>query len=367
MRSTRKSLTFFFAFLVTLLIALNTQVGWLYLFASIYVSIMIFEYTSSRSWLNFITVDFKHNVKISRLSKSPVKVIFKNLSILPLGPVFLDIDFANDTYTTEPIFLRPREHKEIIFDVSPNQRGIFSDTCLTISTGGAFGVFKSRKKTSFKSKVMVVPRYAVFDFLINETSKFNETSGGVESFNKFFRGPTVIGVNQYSPGALLRDIHWRSFAKKHELVLKEFETETNSSINVVIDSFSTSYDGNSSLFDLAADVCASLCYYLEKNAYDFTLSTLQPIQNKLERPSFNECLTWLSKINLSENGGPYGNTGNNGYSGNGKRSHGNKTSFFVGGKNSFKEHSLLNSFSIICHKDESLEQCLTGHFSIINK
>lgn len=358
MKSAKKPLTFIFAFLVTLLIALNTQVGWLYLFASIYFAIMIFEYANSRIWLKFISVDFKHNVKISRLTKSPVKVLFKNSSIFPLGPVFLDVNFANDTYSIDPVYLRPREHKEIVFEVSPIHKGIFSDSCLTISTGGAFGVFQSRKKISFSSKMMVVPRYIDFNFLLTEMSGSHETSGEIESFNKFFRGPTVIGVNQYSPGSLLRDIHWRSFAKKRELMLKEFETENNSSISIVFDSSAPSYNDNRALFDLAADACATLCYYLKKNNYEFTLSTNHTLPQTLHRPSLNECLTWLAKINISM-------TGTNSNSALSNRSQVDKHTVFVGGMNSIKEQNSRNIFSIICQKDESLEQCLTGQFNVI--
>jgi uncharacterized protein (DUF58 family) len=357
----KKPLVLIFALIITLLIAINTQVGWLFLFASIYFAILIISFFVPRVWLSGLKVDSPNRVTAVRLTDSLINLEFFNKHMYPVGPIFLALDIAGDRRRIGPLFLGSRKKTIVELIIKPARRGLHRSAELVLSTGGPFDIFSARKEAVLDTNMLVLPRYIKKDLFI-DSAGIPETAGLDENRpTDSQRGPTVSGIKRYRPGAPLKDIHWRSFAKKQYPLMKEFEDESDlPAIRVTVDDNFDSYE-NEEHFDLAADVAASVCDYLSQNSLSYNLASTSQADQISYKPAFKQTLAWLANLNLSTSQKP-ASTGN-------RRSPGlqKNNSIFIGGEKSFKDMKDGRPIVIRCREKETLEQCLAKRLNFIKK
>ena len=113
-------------------------------------------------------------------------------------------------------------------------------------------------------------------------------------------GYDYLGVREYRQGDSLRVVHWKSSARRGELVVKEFGTEISSPVAVVIDrSLNCGLPGESCL-DAAARIAASVANYCLKAGHPLQLFTQGDSDlRRLIRPRFTEALEWLAAVSES--------------------------------------------------------------------
>ena len=97
----------------------------------------------------------------------------------------------------------------------------------------------------------------------------------------------------------MRAVHWRSSARRGELVVKEFEEEIATPVSLLIDlkaGTPAGRAGDSSL-DAAARVAATLANYCLKAGHPLRLFAQdKEAVTKIERPGFYPALEWLAGL-----------------------------------------------------------------------
>jgi uncharacterized protein (DUF58 family) len=98
------------------------------------------------------------------------------------------------------------------------RRGVHASGLCVVESAAPFGVLRVTRRMRIASPVVVYPR--VYDA---QRWRLRGPAGWPSSSSL----GDVSSVREYKPGDPLRHIHWRSSAKKGQLVVRDFERETN--------------------------------------------------------------------------------------------------------------------------------------------
>lgn len=102
-------------------------------------------------------------------------------------------------------------------------RGEFQLGPLTITSGDPFGLFSSPRRIDATSRVIVYPATVHLD---NFELPVGVLSGGeAQRRRSHYITTNAAGVREYVPGDSFNRIHWRSSARREQLMVKEFEID----------------------------------------------------------------------------------------------------------------------------------------------
>jgi uncharacterized protein (DUF58 family) len=118
----------------------------------------------------------------------------------------------------------------------PRQRGRYELSSLGVATTDAFGLFRTRATWLAGETVLVYPRYFSFGELPLPMGRRYQP-GGIPLASEVGDSLEFVGIREYRPGDPLRKIHWRSWARRGEPVVKEYQEEYFSRIALVLDTF----------------------------------------------------------------------------------------------------------------------------------
>jgi uncharacterized protein (DUF58 family) len=113
------------------------------------------------------------------------------------------------------------------------QRGVFSLGPTEIVSGDLFGLFPVSRRMLSEGSLLVYP-------MMVDVHAFPNPPGllpGGEALRRRTHQvtPNAAGVREYVPGDPLNRIHWRSTARRDELIVKEFELDPMAQIWIFID------------------------------------------------------------------------------------------------------------------------------------
>jgi uncharacterized protein (DUF58 family) len=119
--------------------------------------------------------------------------------------------------------VRPGEAREFASMRSGARRGVYTSGECTIRAGAPFGLVRTTRTTQVASPIVVYSR-------TYDVSARQMIGGGS------WRATAPIGdassVRDYRPGDPLRHIHWKSVARRGQLVVREFDTEKRAEVTV---------------------------------------------------------------------------------------------------------------------------------------
>ncbi len=112
-------------------------------------------------------------------------------------------------------------------------RGRFHWGPLRISASDPFGLFETRREIGSTQELVVYPApFPLDDFVISSA----EETGDAPDYRATSQlTPNVVSVRRYTVGDSLNRIHWKSSAKLNRLMVKEFETEVQSDLSILLD------------------------------------------------------------------------------------------------------------------------------------
>lgn len=141
-----------------------------------------------------------------------------------------------------------------------NSRGyIYFDT-LVIDRPDPFRLFKASRKISSKQKLLVLPeRYRIPEIHISGNRKYH--SGGIAFASSIGNTNEFLSLREYRPGDSMRNIHWKSWAKTGELIIKEYQDEFFTRHALILDTFDEK--AHSRIFEEAVSIAASFACMLE--------------------------------------------------------------------------------------------------------
>lgn len=166
---------------------------------------------------------------------------------------------ANDSISpTTPV--APAKNGPVVssYRFRPNRRGLYKWSKVSVVGSDALGLVSLVKEYSANvSEVLVFPEPIPVQFDATSASGW----GSSETEHGLSRGAGIEprGTREYVYGDSVRHVHWRSTARKGQLVVKEFESGSNASIAFYIQSSPGSEVGVSPLTSIEL-ICGHLAH-----------------------------------------------------------------------------------------------------------
>jgi uncharacterized protein (DUF58 family) len=153
--------------------------------------------------------------------------------------------------------LLARGEAETSMEIFPLRRGILCFTGVTLARPDPFGLFRSFIKVHLEQKVLILPRrYSIPPIALPGALRYQE--GGSALLANIGRSDEFMALRDYRQGDPWRHIHWQSWAKTGQPIVKEFEDEFLPRCALALDTFGD--ESNSELLEEAVSVAASFAW-----------------------------------------------------------------------------------------------------------
>lgn len=160
-----------------------------------------------------------------------------------------------DGFSKDEIDLAPGQQTCVYIDLTPARRGVIHLHDLRVLLPDPLGLFqKCVKVTTPASSLTVLPRrYPLPSVRLPGRSAFRIS--GDANTNAIGASGEFVGLRAYRPGDPLRQIHWKSWARTGQPIVKELEDTFYPRYGLVLDTLST--DRTDDIFEEAVSVAAS--------------------------------------------------------------------------------------------------------------
>lgn len=181
------------------------------------------------------------------------------------------------------------------------RRGIYSDWPVRIYSEGVLGLARHHAKLGVVSRLTVLPRHVELSFLPLLDS-LPRKAWSLAGRSAKGGGMDFYGVREFQPGDPLHHVHWKTTARRGELVVREFEEESCMPLLVLIDNrkVAGSSGREGTLLDIQARLAASVVRYALLYGHPVTLAAYQgrePIHYDVQ--GFHAALHWLASLDPS--------------------------------------------------------------------
>jgi uncharacterized protein (DUF58 family) len=162
--------------------------------------------------------------------------------------------------------LPPGESRKMIAEWRFEARGIYFTPPLVVRSGDPFGLIRYDRPVGDGHEFVILPRLGQVD-LSGLRRWLIRTGAGDARTRRPVRRPgihhaDVRGVRPYRPGDQLRDIHWRTTARRDELTVREYDSTEPLDLIVVLDPWlpATSTNASKERFEWAVTMIASIAW-----------------------------------------------------------------------------------------------------------
>jgi uncharacterized protein (DUF58 family) len=155
--------------------------------------------------------------------------------------------------------LAPHESLTVPLQLTVSRRGPYCIQGLSLARIDPLRLIRGRAITGRSSSLLAYPRYyTVTDFTVPAGRRYQP--GGVPLSSSLGDSIEFVGTREYREGDPLRNIHWRSWARRGEPVVKEYQEEYFSRIALILDTFlpRNPTPAQSNAFEAAISVLASV-------------------------------------------------------------------------------------------------------------
>ncbi|WP_432559187.1 DUF58 domain-containing protein [Granulicoccus sp. GXG6511] len=161
--------------------------------------------------------------------------------------------------------------REVSYPLEGKQRGRYQIGPLLVRSRDAFNLVKFDRQFTATSEMLVTPR-------IHTLGAMGNVSGGGSSGETRPQRLGVIGsddvlIREYRQGDDVRRIHWRSTARRGELMVRREEQAWDPSVTLVLDSRASAHGGpgRESSFEYAVSCAASIAMHFLENGFTVDL------------------------------------------------------------------------------------------------
>ena len=161
---------------------------------------------------------------------------------------------ANSAAYPLPV-LPPAAVTEAEMTLTPLRRGWLEFAALRFGRPDPTGLWRRLFRQPLPDRLLILPRrYPVPPLHFHDGRRYQR--GGVNLAQSVGEEDEFIGLREYRPGDPPRRIHWRSFAKRGEPIVKEFQDEFFVRYGLLLDSFAAGV--NDVRFEAAVSAAASV-------------------------------------------------------------------------------------------------------------
>lgn len=161
--------------------------------------------------------------------------------------------------------------REVSYPLEGRQRGRYQVGPLLVRSRDAFNLVKFDRQFTATSEVLVTPRIHPLG------SMGNVTGGGASGESRPQRlgvvGSDDVLIREYRHGDDVRRIHWRSTARRGELMVRREEQAWDPSVTLILDSRAVAHGGpgRESSFEYAVSCAASIALHFLDNGFTVDL------------------------------------------------------------------------------------------------
>lgn len=201
----------------------NVQAGWVLTVAALLGGIVVAGAVWPLRSLRDLEVTRTAPRRLRAGDPAPVTLSVRNTGRRTRALVRVSDDFLGPGAAVVPL-LGPGTERAFEAVRSGARRGVHTEAVCTLETGAPFGVLVARRRLMVGSRTVVHPRTfpVPADALPGCAGQPSRAPSG-----------DVAGVREYRPGDPANRIHWRSTARRGELVVRESEEDTAADLVVV--------------------------------------------------------------------------------------------------------------------------------------
>ena len=280
MKRTARFWTFLGASLIFWFFANQTQIGWLYVVSALLGGVLFAGYVLNFGTLKqvMITRHLKQDLgeALHEGDELAIELRLHNKGQLPASQLALIetcplTDPNTDNYRL-PMYI-PTLANTLKFDYQTvvYRRGLHHFPAIQMTSRAPFGFYERRGEQKVDSAVLVYPEVRK----LSRLSLLDEQPAAELTNPKAGIGSEVIGVRPYRAGDSPRHIHWRSVARRGQLVSKEFSQETQPGVSLVLDRYCPLNPFPKSKhqpFEIAIKSIVSIAEYAMRQGYPVHLS-----------------------------------------------------------------------------------------------
>ncbi len=271
-RVTREGKWYIAAVLVTGGIAINTGNNLLYLVLATLLSIIILSGIMSELTMRGLVVTRRLPRRLYRDSSFTTSIEIVNEKRIIPSICFriyeLPAEGLPDTHSYV-VKVSAGERRTLTVSSTVTRRGLINLRGFKITTTFPFGLFLKSRILKSPDKVLVYPRIKPVDEA-RLTESIISRSG--VSLNARGSGTGLYNIREYTQNDDARHIHWKSAARVENLMIMEFEQETDRS--VVVSFKNLSEEGMDDLFEDKVDEAAGTVKYFIDKGWSVGLDTL---------------------------------------------------------------------------------------------
>ncbi|MGB1799219.1 MAG: DUF58 domain-containing protein [Gammaproteobacteria bacterium] len=157
----------------------------------------------------------------------------------------------------EPVavdFIAEKSNSEEQCQLIPNRRGYLYFDKSKLAKADPLGLFQSQKIIKNKDKLLILPKLYETPRL-NMHGKRTYQQGGINNASSTGDSQEFISLRDYRPGDPIKSIHWKSFAKTNQPVVKEYNDEFFIRYGLILDTFLDNKSDD--VFETAVSIAAS--------------------------------------------------------------------------------------------------------------
>jgi uncharacterized protein (DUF58 family) len=161
-----------------------------------------------------------------------------------------------------------RGRADVSFELTPSRRGRYVLSGARLRGTDPLGLIATAAVALPDPVLLVYPRFYTMDsFRIPLGRRYQP--GGIPLSSSTGDSIEFIGTREYREGDPIRNIHWRSWARRGQPVVKEYQEEYFCRIAIILDTFLErgATDTEKTSFEAAVSVVATIADYFSRSEY----------------------------------------------------------------------------------------------------
>ena len=142
--------------------------------------------------------------------------------------------FHGDTVLFRLPVVETKSSVSVVPKMVYERRGVYPNARVTIASAAPYGLLSARRQLQLPGEVVVFPRVYQTDSPAVVGSDM-VTGGRFRGGRRVNSGTNFSGVRGWQAGDSLKQVHWKSTAKRGELMVKTFEEELGGRVSLVLD------------------------------------------------------------------------------------------------------------------------------------
>ncbi len=279
----------------------NNNIGWFAFISAFIIGFLVVSFIVSKTNISFLKIKRHFRQTCSKGDTITVNAEITNTSPIPSFLVL--IRDAIGKYTKNKLpggpfipFIKGNSSINIPYSFTMQKRGVFKVEELQLQSYFPFGLFFSAKKIKKDSEITVLPLVPYIKTVPCFYNSERNTDTGLVKDNRFRQNSDFCGLREHVAADGMRLVDWKKTATTGKLMVKLFESKSNSGFVVYIDEsiYGTIGTEDENPFEYMLSLAAGLGNYASKNTMKIEIIEKLPDGNAVIK-NYNY-RTYLQKL-----------------------------------------------------------------------